>query len=218
MAEPVKRTPRAYNSQRRQEAARQTRERILEAARGLFVERGFAGTTIAAIAAEAGTAAETVYAAFGTKIAVLAALVRGAARGADDREILEQEGARAVAAATDQREQLRLFARDIAGRLARAAPLLVVVASASVSEPALAELYGSLHAARLRNLRALAGQLAGNGPLRVDENAATDTIWALTAPELYHVLTTQRGWTRERYAAWLEDTLASTLLVEQARP
>lgn len=215
MAEPVKGARRAYNSERRQEAARQTRERILGAARDLFVERGFAGTTIAAIAAGAGTAAETVYAVFGTKTALLGALVRQAARGADDREILQQEGARGVAAATDQREQLHLFATDISRRLARAAPLLGIVAGAAVSEPELADLYGTLHGARRRNLATVAAALAANGPLRIDEDAATDTLWALTTPELYLVLETQRGWTRERYALWLEDMLASALLVQE---
>jgi AcrR family transcriptional regulator len=215
MSEPVKRR-RAYNSERRREAALQTRRRILDAAAARFVEHGFGGTTIAAIAADASTAAETVYAAFGSKAALLGEVVRRAARGRDDAEILDQEGPRGVAAAGTQREQLELFAEDISARLARAGPLLQVVASAAPSEPALAELYRRIHDARLGNLRSLRAQLARNGSLRLDDEAAAETIWALTSPELYVLLTGMRGWSRERYAAWLADSLDSLLSVPEA--
>jgi AcrR family transcriptional regulator len=211
MAEPVKRR-RAYNSERRRDAALQTRHRILDAAAARFVEQGFAGTTIAAVARDASTAAETVYAAFGTKVALLEEVVRRAARGDQDTAILEQEGPARVAAAGTQREQLELFADDISRRLARTGPLLRVVASAAPSEPALGELHTRLHEARLRNLRTVPPLLQRNGPLRVDEEAAAETIWALASPDLYVLLTETRGWSRERYAAWLADTLAAALV------
>jgi AcrR family transcriptional regulator len=212
MSEPVKRVPRAYNSERRRQAAEQTRQRILDAARTRFVERGYAGTTIAAIAEEASTAAETVYATFKSKTALLEALVRGAVRGKDDTEVLQQPGPRRLEAETDQRAQLRVFAADVSERLARTAPLLAVVASAAASEPSLAALYGDLHGARMRNLSSIPPALARNGPLRVDPERAAQTIWALASPELYALLTGQRGWSRERYAGWLADTLEAVLL------
>jgi AcrR family transcriptional regulator len=212
MSEPVKRVPRAYNSERRRQAAEQTRQRILDAARTRFVERGYAGTTIAAIAEEASTAAETVYATFKSKTALLEALVRGAVRGKDDTEVLQQPGPRRLEAETDQRAQLRVFAADVSERLARTAPLLAVVASAAASEPSLAALYGDLHGARMRNLSSMPPALARNGPLRVDPERAAQTIWALASPELYALLTGQRGWSRERYAGWLADTLEAVLL------
>ena len=210
MSEPVK-PRRSYNSERRREAALQTRRRILDAAAARFVEHGFAGTTIAAIAADASTAAETVYAAFGSKAALLGEVVGRAARGGDDAPILEQEGPRRVAAAGTQREQLELFAEDISRRLERTGPLLQVVASAAPGEPALAELYERIHAARLANIRSIPEQLARNGPLRVDDEVAAETAWALTSPELYVLLTGVRGWSRERYATWLADSLGALL-------
>jgi AcrR family transcriptional regulator len=211
MAEPVK-PRRPYRSERRREAAERTRQRILDAARGRFVEHGYAGTTIAAIAGDASTAAETVYATFGSKVALLGELVRNAARGDGETEILEQEGPARVEAATDQREQLRLFAEDITRRLERVGPLLRVLANAAASEPALAELYRGLHEARLRNLRTLPVALARNGPLRVDAETAAETIWALASPDLHGLLTGVRGWSRERYTAWLADSIAAILL------
>ena len=138
-------------------------------------------------------------------------MVRRAARGGDDAPILEQEGPRRVAAAGTQREQLELFAEDISRRLERAGPLLQVVASAAPGEPALAELYQRIHAARLSNMRSIPEQLTRNGPLRVDDDAAAETVWALTSPELYVLLTGVRGWSRERYATWLADSLRALL-------
>jgi TetR/AcrR family transcriptional regulator, regulator of cefoperazone and chloramphenicol sensitivity len=217
MAEPVKRR-RPYSSERRRESALQTRKRILDAAAARFVEHGFAGTTIAAVAADASTAAETVYATFGSKVALLEAVLRAAARGEEDSEILEQEGPARVAAADTQREQLALFADDITRRLARTGPLLGVVAAAAASEPALAELARRIHEARLANLRIVPGLLERNGPLRLEAEEASETIWALASPELYLLLTEQRGWSRTRYAEWLAASLAALLLVSQSVP
>lgn len=211
MSEPVK-PRRPYRSQRRREGAEQTRRRILDAAAALFTARGFAGTTIAAVAAGAGTAAETVYAAFGSKVALLEALVRDAARGEDGGEILEQEAPRRLAATGDQCEQLRIFAQDVAQRLERAGPLLRVLSQAAAGEPALAEAHGRIQAARLRNLRALPEALGRNGPLRMGADEAAETIWAIASPDVHGLLTEGRGWPRERYAAWLADVLATTLL------
>jgi AcrR family transcriptional regulator len=211
MSEPVK-PRRPYRSERRREGAEQTRQRILDAARQRFVEHGYAGTTIAAIAADAGTAAETVYATFGSKVALLETLVRSAARGPEDTAILGQSGPMAVAAATDQREQIRLFVSDITDRLERVGPLLVVLSGAAAGEPALAALYQRAHGNRHQNLTTLAAQIASNGPLRMAEDDAAETIWALVSPELHTLLTGVRGWTRERYEAWLTDALTTLLL------
>lgn len=117
------------------------------------------GASIVAIAREAGVSAESVYAHFGNKRTLLGELVRRAARGGDPTPVPEQAGPRAIAAATDQREQLRLFAADVVLRLERAAPLVTVVAEAARSEPELAELLARLHADRLSNLGRLVDAL-----------------------------------------------------------
>ena len=203
---------RPYRSERRREGAALTRQRILDAASKRFVDQGYAGTTIASIAADAGTAAETVYATFGSKVAVLEAVVRGAARGNEEAEIPEQAGPARVAATTDPRQLLRLFAADVVERLERVGPLLVVLAHAAASEPSLADLYRRLHEARLQNLRTIATMLAQRKALRVGEDEAAETVWALASPELHTLLTRLRGWSRERYITWLADTLAGALL------
>ena len=210
MTEEVK--PRAYRSERRREQAQETRERVLAAAVHVFSERGFEAATVAAIAEEAGVSPETIYARFGTKKALLVELVGRAARGPESAPILEQAGPRRVAVATDQREQLRLFAADVVQRLERVSPLVNVLSGAAQAEPELAEALAAIHSNRRKNLRRFVELLAANGPLRMDAETATDTVWALASPEMHRLLTVVRGWSRKRYCAWLADTLASALL------
>jgi AcrR family transcriptional regulator len=203
---------RPYRSARRREQAEQTRQRVLDAADTVFRERGYDRATIAMIAAAAEVADETVYAHFGNKRTLLGALVERAVRGEDSRPVPEQEAPRAVTAATDQREQLRLFAADIVKRLDRVAPLIAVVNAAAPAEPELADLLDLLHAQRLRNLRTVVDALAANGPLRLSRAAATEAVWALASPELYKLLIDVRRWSRRRYAEWLAANLGVLLL------
>jgi len=206
--------PRRYRSERRREQAEQTRLRVLDAAAELFDQRGYDGASIAAIADAAGVAPETVYARFGNKRTLLGELVARAVRGDDPAPVPEQAGPRAVAAATDQHEQLRLFAADIVLRLERAAPLVAIVSGAARAEPELAELLDRLHGVRLQNLRGLVDAVAANAPLRLPLDEAAETVWALTSPELHQVLTRVRGWTRSRYCEWLAGSLARLLLTD----
>jgi AcrR family transcriptional regulator len=203
---------RPYRSERRREQAEETRERVLAAAGRLFAERGYESATIAAIAAQAGVAPETVYAGFRNKRTLLGEAIRRAVRGGDELPVPHQQGPLAVVAATDQREQLRLFAADISLRLERAAPLVGVVTAASRTEPELAGLLAKLHGERLENLRSFVHALSANGPLRLEPEPALDTVWALASPDLHQLLTRSRGWTRERYSGWLADSLVAILL------
>lgn len=205
----VKRRP--YHSERRREQAEETRAKVLDAAGALFEERGYEGASIAAIATAAGVSQETIYARFGNKRALLGELVARAVRGADPRPVPEQAGPRSLAAASDQREQLRLLTADIADRLERAAPL-VALAGAARADPELAELLQRLHGERLSNLRVAVDSLLSNGPLRLPQKEALETVWALTSPELHQLLVHVRGWSRSRYRAWLADSLAVLLL------
>ena len=201
---------RAYRSPRRREQALETRRRMLAAAGRLLAAHGYAGTTIAAVAREAGVAPETVYAAFGSKRALVGALVQASVRGAEAAPAAAQAGAAAVAAATDQREQVRLFAADVVARLARVGPVLQALAAAA--EPELGELLENVDRNRLDGMRAFIAALERHGPLRVEADAAAQTAWALASPELHQLLVQRGGWSQERYRDWLADTLAAALL------
>ena len=100
MSESVKRR---YDSPRRREQAAETRRQILAASQRLFERDGYAATSVAAIAAEAGVALKTVYVAFGTKSGVLRALWNVLLRGDDENApIAEREWYRSVLAEPDR--------------------------------------------------------------------------------------------------------------------
>ena len=208
---------RPYRSGRRREQAEETRVRVLDAAGALFEERGYEGASIAAIAAAAGVSQETHDARFGTKRALLGGFVARAVRGADPRPVPEQEWTATLAAVSDQREQLRLFAADIAERLERAAPLVTLIGAAR-AEP---ELRGAARAPPRRAAHKptrVAGRLA---PTQwpappPGEGGARDGMGA-HEPGAHQLLVRVRGWSRSRYRAWLVDSLAALLTASPAR-
>lgn len=207
---------RRYASTRRALQAGETREAILAAAGSLFVSQGWSGTTIAAIARDAGVSAETVYAVFGQKRTILRELIRLAVRGqAANVPLLEQAEPAAVLAAESQRAMVRSFAPGIARVLSRVAPLIDVVRTAAASDADMAALYGELHAGRRRNLAPVAAALAELGPLRggMEAKAATDALWRLASPELFLLMTRIEGMSLDAYGAWLSASLTG-LLVE----
>jgi AcrR family transcriptional regulator len=206
-----KKSKRPYNSARRQAQARETRLKIIEAARGLFTEYGYAGATIEAIAQQAGVAPETIYAVFGSKRAILERLIDISVGGNDAPiPLLERPGPQAVLRERDPRRQLRLFAADISGILARVAPLFEVMRAAAKTEPEIDELLQSILQQRLHTIESSVGHMALREGLT--EAGAAETVWALSSPEIYCLLTVDRGWTRDAYIDWLGDSLIRLLL------
>lgn len=203
---------RPYRSDRRRAQAQETRSLVLDAADELFVEKGYAGTSIAAVAERAGVSPESVYGHFGTKRALLGELFRRAVRGPDSAPVPQQSVPQRLASLRDQGEQLRLFASDITPRIERGGPLMGVLACAARGDDELAGLLTTLHGDRLRNLRTLVDALATNGPLRLPPDEALDTVWALTSPELHELLVRERRWPRRRYEEWLAASLQRLLL------
>src|ERR1700730_8670577 len=214
---PVKK--RSYSSAVRQEQAAQTRTRILEAAGALFASRGYARTTISAIAQTANVATDTVYATFGSKARVLTALIDSRlapAAGVDN--VMDRAETHAVRDEPDQRRQLHLFARDMAAVSTRVRPLYEIMRTASAVEPEMAAVFAEMDGYPLRNMRHAASWIAAHGPLRVDVDRAAETIWALASPDVARMLCEGRGWSEESYAEWLEDALIRTLLPEPEQP
>lgn len=212
-------TRRGYRSALRRNQAEQTQLDVLKAAENLFMQHGWARTTIAAIAREAGVSNETIYAVFGNKRALLERLVQNAIRGAEPQvPLLEQAGVQAIVATSSQAKQIRVFARSIASILNRVAPLIATARSAAESDPRLADLYRSLHEGRRRNLEFVALALVQNGPLRegLDQQTATDTIFRLASPELFLLFTRIEGRSVDDFANWLEECLTALLLPQRS--
>ena len=206
---------RKYDSTRRQAQARETRRQVIEAARRLFTEYGYAGATIDAIAQEAGVAPETIFATFGNKRAILAAVI-DVAVGGDDQPVplLQRPGPQAVLQQAKPAQLLQLFAADISDILERVAPMFAIMRVAAKTEPEIAELLKNRLEQRLRNLTAVVRRLSARSALRegLDDEQAAEIVWTITSPEVFSLLTVDRGWSRERYAHWLGDTLARLLL------
>lgn len=206
---------RTYTSQLREEQARQTRIRILEAAQRRFTENGYAATTVESIAREARVAVDTVYAAFGTKRDLLAQLAYFRAAGDDAPvSVIDRAGPQQTRRETDQRRQIAMFARGVTSIIERVRPVDDILRSAGAVDAGVASLRTHIQEERYSSIRVFAGWLAKNGPLRdgVTTTDAATITWTLTSSEVHQLLCGARGWSRPRYVRWLSDSLTETLL------
>jgi AcrR family transcriptional regulator len=210
MSAPVKRR---YDATRRRQSAARTRAAILDAARELFTERGYAATPMAAIAERAGVALDTVYASVGRKPALARLLIETAISGGDQAVPAEQRDyVRAVRAAPDAETKIAVYAAAVAAIAPRMAPVLAIIQQAARTEPELAALWDQVAERRAANMRLFVADLAAVTPLRLALGDAADIIWATNAAELYQMLVRQRGWSPERYEQFLADTWRRLLL------
>lgn len=194
----------------------------MDAAAALFLECGYVGTTVPAIALRAGVAVETVYRAAPGKAGLLAAAVQTAIAGGSDRAALpveEREGIRRVIEEPDPRLQLRAYAATQPGVWSRVGPLLRVLDEAAAADPALAALKAANDDQRYAGLGRFAELLADRGALRddIDATSAADIIWTLCAQAMFESLVVNRGWTHEHYREWLGNLLAEALLKVELR-
>jgi AcrR family transcriptional regulator len=213
MDESVKK--RAYNSPRRQEQARETRKRILEAAQRLFASEGYVAATLPAVAREAGVSPATITVAFGTKLALLTALVRSEVRG--DEESVPVTGRswwQEMLAEPDPVRQLTLFA-GIARRIhGRTTDIAEIVRGAAAVDPELAAWRQELGESRLQDAREVVEALARKQALGPDVTVdyAIDLLWTLGSSEVYRMLVVERGWPPEQYEQSLASLLVCSLL------
>jgi TetR/AcrR family transcriptional regulator, regulator of autoinduction and epiphytic fitness len=213
---PPKRT---YRSSRRKEQSRQTRRQIIEAARKLFISRGYPGATMDSIAQEAGVAVETVYASFGNKRAILSSLIDISLVGDDDpTPLLQRERPLAVMQEKDQVRQIQLFSEDMANIMERVAPLFELMRAAAKTEPDIAGMLHKMLNERAEAMKVFVNALMANGPLQggVSLEEAADTVWVITSGEVYTLLVADRGWDIEKYKGWLVNAL-TMLIIPQSK-
>jgi AcrR family transcriptional regulator len=204
---------RKYSSAVRDEQAARTRARILDAASDLFLERGYARTTMKDIAERAAVARDTVHAIFGNKARVLTALIDVRLvpdAGVDN--ITQRPDALAIRDEPDQRKQIELFANFIAGISTGIRPVFEILRTASAVEPEMAKVFEEMDRYRMINMQTYAKWIAARGPLRVNTRRAGEIIWAIASPDVSRMLCEEIGWTESQHARWLADTLIRTLL------
>ncbi len=219
MDEPVKPT-RRYDSPRRREQASATRRDILVAAQRLFQEQGYAATTMAAIATEAGVALKTVYVAFETKSGVLRALWHLLLRGDDENQpVGERRWHLEVLEEPDPERQLRLNARNSRVVKERAGGLLGVIRDAAPTDLDIAALWDRIQIEFHAIQQQVVESLHDKGALApaLDVAGATDILWTLNHPDVWQLLHGRRGWTATRYEQWFADTTCSQLLATPSR-
>jgi AcrR family transcriptional regulator len=218
---------RPYNADSRRERAEQersdTRRRVLAAARTRFLADGYAGTKMLDIAAEAGVALASVYRAGRSKSELVQALLEMAITGRDPAEPSDDAGAGPalatlappsfpeIAAVPDPEEQVEMIADRLVEVLEVIGPLWSVLRDAAAVDAGAAEAMRVAFERRGASFEVAVGLLPEDR-LRGGAQECIDMLWALSTPELYGVLRVDRGWSQERYRAWLRRTLAVQLL------
>lgn len=200
---------RPYHSPLRARQAEATRQRILDAARRLLASRGYAGTTLDAIAAAAAVSPKTVSAVFGAKRDILVALLSPVASGERYGQLVDQ-----LRAAPEPRHRVE-FAAQIARQVYVAlGPEFELLRGAGAVASELAEVARQVQARRRQNVARLVSFLGEHGVLRRERSPeeVTDEVCALTGYDLYRALVVECGWAPERYEAWLTEILRQRLL------
>ena len=208
---------RPYDSARRREQARQTREAILDAARELFLSDGFAPTTIAAIAAGARVSVDTVYKTFGGKPGLVRAICEQALAG--EQPIAAETRSDALHLATrDPREIIRGWGELTIEIAPRVAPFLLLVRAAAATDTEMANLQSELNSERLERMTHNARSLAAAAHLRegLTVELAGEILWTYSSPELYELLVLTRGWPLNQYGTFIADALIAALLPPRA--
>jgi AcrR family transcriptional regulator len=211
MAEAVKTGKRT----RRADKTQATRQRIIDAATGLFVERGYTATTIEAIADAADVAVETVYARFTSKTNLLIA-VKDAAVTEDGQAPLNDQHPvlAALAAEPDQHRQVEIAVAHSCRTLARVAPVYSLLREAAGADLTLRAYLADETHRRRQFQQDMVALVRSRGPLRpgLSADQAAETYSALASPDLYLLVTTYHGWTADQHQTWLTDCLARLLL------
>jgi AcrR family transcriptional regulator len=206
---------RSYHSDRRQRQAQQTRLAVVDAGRRLFLELGYAATTVAAIAAEAAVSVETVYKAFGNKPGVAKAVFDiGMVGDAEPVPLMRRQFVLRNMAEPDPRRKLTAYGEHLAEIAPRVNPIQLVIRDAAVTDPGAAELWEQLLTERLTGMTAFAEHLHAGGHLRrgVSTTEARDVLWTHNSVELWDLLVNRRGWATKRYGRWVGRQLIAALL------
>jgi AcrR family transcriptional regulator len=211
----VSEATRPYRSSLREAHARATRRAIVEAGSALFVERGFAGTTVDAIAERAGVSRKTVFTSVGGKVGLLKLAIDWALTGDDEPVVLEDRPViRQLVEEAEPERVVVLWARMVTGIAARLALLHPVLVAAADVDDAAAALHAVSERNRLGGARGFADQLHALGALRadlsVDRAAAMASL--LMDPLGYRRLVLGDGWTEDEYSAWVARLAAASFL------
>ena len=208
-------THRTYDATGRRDRALRTRAEVLDTARALFLEQGYAATTMSQIAGRANVSVEMIYKSIGNKHALLKAVFDVAIVGDDEpMPMLQREMVARMRAEPDPRRMLGIYGEHIVVSWPRQVPVQLITRAAAAVDLAARDLWEAMQAERLAGMSLFAQNVADRGFLRPGLTAedARDVLWALTAPEQYEILVVQRDWPMERVGRFIVDAMIGTLL------
>ena len=210
---------RTYDSPRRREQARQTRDALTDAARQRFLCDGYTTTTIAAIAADVGVSVDTIYKTFGGKPGLVRAICEQALTG-EGTIPAETRSDALQAAEGDPRKIINGWGALTTEVMPRVAPVLLLVRAAAAADPEMASLKSEMAAQRLHRMTDNARNLAATGQLRdnLTVEAAGEILWTYSSPELYELLVLTRGWPLARYGTFIADAMIAAVLRPEDGP
>lgn len=198
-----------------QARTRRTRAAVIEAARELFVERGYAATTIEAVSERSETSQPTVYRLFGSKLAILKAVIDVSIAGDDEPvAVADRPVVRELLADLDPHDRILRFAKLLRELMARTVHVHRLLADAARSDADAASLLAEIARQRQEGQQRVTRSLARSGHLRpgLRDRDAADIIYGLASPEVYGLLVLDRGWSGERYERWIAGVLSEQLL------
>ena len=188
-----------YHSPLRARQAAETRLMIVNAAIRLFRDRGWAATTLPMVAAEAGTAVDTIYSAFGSKSGLLMEAIDLAIAGDDDPRAMVDRPELAEFAKGTRTERLRTGVHFTVGVYERSVPILKALQEAAGSDEAARARLTQYDEDR-RNVMVVGLTLILDHPA---PELLVDALWSLVSPEVFTMLTTGRGWSVPDAETWL---------------
>jgi AcrR family transcriptional regulator len=204
---------RHYDSPVRRAQALKTQEAVLDAAHSRFLDTGYAATTIATIAREAGVSVDTIYKTFGGKAGLVRAIYERGLAGRGPAPAYQRSD-EMRARETDPRVIMREWGALTAEVASVVTPIRVLIRSAAATDPDMSALLKDSSDERLKRMRHHARFLADRGYLRDDISVAkaTDILWTCSSVELYELLVLQRGWSLRRFGRFVADFMIAALL------
>lgn len=203
-----------------QARTRLARRAVVDAARTLFLERGYGATTVNAISDLSEVPAATVYRLFASKLGILKAVIDVSIVGDDEAvPVADRPDVRSLLADPHPPSQLAGFVRLAAQINERTGAVYRILESAAASDPDAAARFDELTRQRQEGQARIARSLHRAGALRPDlrQREAADIVHALVSPEVFGLLVVDCGWPVGRYENWLTQTLIDQLLAS-ARP
>lgn len=205
---------RRYDNSRRLAQVGASRRRIIDAAKALFIESGYPATTLEAVADAADVSLPTLYRLFGSKRALLKAVL-DTSFGGDDEPVAfaDRPAVRAARSEADPVKLVEAFGSIQTELMERTSAILHVLASAAQVDPDAAEVLTEIRRQRHTGQSRIVAMLVERNALDpdLDPSKAADIVYACMSPDVHRILTAERGWTSEDYEFWVVRCLRSLL-------